>query len=93
MPNTPATVGAGVTALAAGDGSNPRAHAGSGQTSIFAKRRGRGRSSGVSDGCRDVLLSGSGPGYIALVIEALADGGVAAGLYPVLRPCSWRCRR
>ena len=25
-------------------------------------------------------LSGSGPGYIALVVEALADGGVASGL-------------
>lgn len=25
-------------------------------------------------------VSGSGPGYIALVVEALADGGVAVGL-------------
>lgn len=77
MPNTPATVGAGVTALAAGE-------------AVSAAQREQARTIFASVGTVvDVpesqmnavtALSGSGPGYIALVVEALADGGVAVGL-------------
>jgi pyrroline-5-carboxylate reductase len=77
MPNTPATVGAGVTALATGDGVTPQHLAQARQ--IFASV---GDVVEVPEYLMDAVtsLSGSGPGYIALVIEALADGGVAAGL-------------
>lgn len=77
MPNTPATVGAGITALAAGDTVTPaqrdRAKA------IFASV---GEVVEVPESAMDAVtaLSGSGPGYVALIAEALADGGVAAGL-------------
>jgi pyrroline-5-carboxylate reductase len=77
MPNTPATVGAGITAIAPGTHAQPQhleqAHR------IFAAV---GEVVQVSETLLDAVtgLSGSGPGYIALVIEALADGGVAAGL-------------
>lgn len=77
MPNTPATVGAGMTALAAG------IHA---EATHLQEARRIFRSVGdvvdVPESLMDAVtgLSGSGPGYIALVIEALADGGVAAGL-------------
>ncbi|MGB3312438.1 MAG: pyrroline-5-carboxylate reductase [Nodosilinea sp.] len=77
MPNTPATVGAGVTALAAGE-------------SVSEGQRSQARTIFTSVGTvvevpeyqMDAVtaLSGSGPGYIALVVEALADGGVAVGL-------------
>ncbi|PSR16929.1 pyrroline-5-carboxylate reductase [filamentous cyanobacterium CCP3] len=77
MPNTPATVGAGVTALAAAE-------------SVSEEQRSQARTIFASVGTvvevpeyqMDAVtaLSGSGPGYIALVVEALADGGVAVGL-------------
>lgn len=77
MPNTPATVGAGVTAIAAGRGAQPSHLA---QTAeIFGAV---GTVVTVPEALMDAVtgLSGSGPGYVAIVIEALADGGVAAGL-------------
>lgn len=77
MPNTPATVGAGLTAIAAGQ------HA---QATHMAQARQIFEAVGevveVTESLMDAVtgLSGSGPGYVAVVIEALADGGVAAGL-------------
>ncbi|HSM82695.1 MAG TPA: pyrroline-5-carboxylate reductase [Nodosilinea sp.] len=77
MPNTPATVGAGVTALAAGAGVSDRQREQARQ--IFASV---GTVVAVPEAQMDAVtaLSGSGPGYLALVVEALADGGVAVGL-------------
>lgn len=77
MPNTPATVGAGVTAIAPGKAVTPE-HMDQAR-SIFAAV---GTVVEVSESLMDAVtgLSGSGPGYITLVIEALSDGGVAAGL-------------
>lgn len=77
MPNTPATVGAGMTAIAMG------AHS-LAEHSTLAKEMfsAVGQVVQVPEGMLDAVtgLSGSGPGYVAIVIEALADGGVAAGL-------------
>ncbi len=77
MPNTPAMVGAGVTALAAGEGvsDTQRQQA----RTIFASV---GTVIDVPEYQMDAVtaVSGSGPGYMALVVEALADGGVAVGL-------------
>jgi pyrroline-5-carboxylate reductase len=77
MPNTPATIGAGMTALAAGSEVTPRQWQQAGE--IFASV---GSVIDVPEALMDAVtaVSGSGPGYIALVVEALADGGVAAGL-------------
>lgn len=77
MPNTPATVGAGITALAAGKKVQP--HHLAIAKSIFTAV---GEVVEVSESLMDGVtgLSGSGPAYVAMMIEALADGGVAAGL-------------
>lgn len=77
MPNTPATVGAGMTAIAAGNHINP-SHL-TVATSIFAAV---GKVVEVPESLMDGVtgLSGSGPAFVALMIEALSDGGVAAGL-------------
>ncbi|MCY7390512.1 MAG: pyrroline-5-carboxylate reductase [Leptolyngbyaceae cyanobacterium CAN_BIN12] len=77
MPNTPATVGAGVTAIA--PGLLVQAYHLEQATRIFSAV---GEVVAVAESYMDAItgLSGSGPGYVALMIEALADGGVAAGL-------------
>lgn len=77
MPNTPATVGAGVTAIAPGQLA---------EASHLEQARQIFQAVGdvveVPEHLMDAVtgLSGSGPGYVAIAIEALTDGGVAAGL-------------
>lgn len=77
MPNTPATVGAGVSAMAAGS------HV---QASHVEQARQLLTSIGtvveVPETLMDAVtgLSGSGPAYVAVMVEALTDGGVAMGL-------------
>ncbi len=77
MPNTPALVGAGITALAAGDGVT---HVQLNQ--VEAIFQAVGQVVRVPESSLDAVtgLSGSGPAYVALMVEALMDGGVAAGL-------------
>ena len=77
MPNTPATVGMGITALAAGDRVRPEQLELA--TQIF---QAVGEVIPIPESLMDAVtgLSGSGPAYVAIAIEALADGGVAAGL-------------
>jgi len=77
MPNTPATVGAGMTAICAGAYTNAKHNQIASQ--IFSAV---GEVVEVSESLMDAVtgLSGSGPAYVAILVEALADGGVAAGL-------------
>ncbi|NJO39430.1 MAG: pyrroline-5-carboxylate reductase [Cyanobacteria bacterium CRU_2_1] len=77
MPNTPATVGVGITAIAPGHYAQP-SHLQLAQR-IFAAV---GEVVEVPETLLDAVtgLSGSGPGYVAVMIEALIDGGVAVGL-------------
>lgn len=77
MPNTPAIVGAGCTAIAAG--AHAKAEHLAQARQIFAAI---GSVVEVPESLMDAVtgLSGSGPAYVALMVEALADGGVSAGL-------------
>lgn len=77
MPNTPATVGAGMTAIA--PNKLVEAYHLSVAKSIFTAV---GQVVEVPESLMDGVtgLSGSGPAYVALIVEALADGGVASGL-------------
>ncbi len=77
MPNTPATVGVGITAIALGQFA--QSHHLEQATRIFGAV---GEVVEVAESYMDAItgLSGSGPGYVALIIEALIDGGVRVGL-------------
>jgi pyrroline-5-carboxylate reductase len=78
MPNTPATVQAGATAISGG------AHAHEDDLRIARELfEAVGRVVVLDESLLDAVtgLSGSGPAYVMLIIEALADGGVKVGLH------------
>jgi pyrroline-5-carboxylate reductase len=77
MPNTPALVGAGVSALASVDGTSDADLAWA--EDVLA---GVGMVVRVTEAQLDAVtgLTGSGPAYVFLVAEALIDAGVLAGL-------------
>ena len=77
MPNTPAMVGEGMTALGIGPGVGDNEIACARQ--IFESV---GRVVPIDERFMDAVtgLSGSGPAYVFLMIEAMADGGVKMGL-------------
>lgn len=77
MPNTPAMVGQGATAFCRGDqATDADAEVARGLFSPV------GLAVEVPERLMDAVtgLSGSGPAYVYLMIEAMADGGVKAGL-------------
>jgi len=77
MPNTPALIAAGMTALCAGRWAGEEQLAVA--ESLFAPL---GRTLVVDERHMDAVtgLSASGPAFIYIVIEALAEGGVKVGL-------------
>jgi pyrroline-5-carboxylate reductase len=78
MPNTAATVLAGATAICRGT------HATDADVALAEKLFGAiGRTVVLDETLMDAVtgLSGSGPAYVMLIIEALADGGVKVGLH------------
>ncbi|HEY8091112.1 MAG TPA: pyrroline-5-carboxylate reductase [Polyangiaceae bacterium] len=78
MPNTPATVQAGATAIAAGS------HASADDLRVARELfQAVGRVAVLDEVLLDAVtgLSGSGPAYVMLIVEALADGGVKVGLH------------
>jgi pyrroline-5-carboxylate reductase len=77
MPNTPAIIGSGMSVLAPSEQVLP-SHL-SLAKSIFAAV---GQVIQVEESLMDAVtaLSGSGPAFVAMMVEALADGGVASGL-------------
>lgn len=77
MPNTPALVGAGATAIAAGKHARP-----SDLSTAKAVFDAVGISVVLDEHHLDAVtgLSGSGPAYIFLILEALSDAGVKVGL-------------
>ncbi|MDX2271245.1 MAG: pyrroline-5-carboxylate reductase [Cyanobacteriota bacterium] len=77
MPNTPALVGSGITAISYG-------HLVSSTQAAEVEElfRAVGSVITVAESQMDAVtaLSGSGPGYFAVILEAMIDGGVQAGL-------------
>ena len=77
MPNTPSLIGRGASAFCCGD-----EVAEEDRTLVADVLGAVGIAMQVAESQMDGVtgLSGSGPAYVYVLIEALADGGVAAGL-------------
>lgn len=77
MPNTPCLIGQGASAYCLGDGT----HADDGQL-VGRLLEAVGLALEVDEKLLDAVtgLSGSGPAFVYLIIEALSDGGVRMGL-------------
>lgn len=77
MPNTPASIGEGMILYACGDGVAKEE-----ETVLLDTMAGAGRFSPLPEKLIDAgsAVSGCGPAFVDLFIEALADGGVACGL-------------
>jgi len=77
MPNTPALVGEGAACYCLG----PRASVAD-EKLVLACLQSVGKAFPLAESLLDAVtgLSGSGPAFVAVVIEALADGGVRVGL-------------
>ena len=77
MPNTPSLVGCGMAALAAGTHADDVALA---RAKVLMEAVGEAVVVDEDKMNAVTAVSGSGPAYMYLVIEAMADGGVRAGL-------------
>ena len=77
MPNTPATLGAGMTALVRGKNATPEQ-----MEMVDRMFRTVGRVVEVDEKHMDAVtgLSGSGPAFLYIILEALAEAGVNVGL-------------
>ena len=77
MPNTPASIGEGMILYACGEGVTKDE-----ETAFLDAMAGAGRLSPLPEKLIDAgsAVSGCGPAFVDLFIEALADGGVACGL-------------
>jgi pyrroline-5-carboxylate reductase len=77
MPNTPALIGKGASGFSLGPGARP-----SDEVLVLSCLNSVGLAYRVPESLLDAVtgLSGSGPAFVYLMIEALSDGGVRVGL-------------
>lgn len=77
MPNTPAMVGEAMSAVAINKQVSPEE-----EQQVLAIFRSFGKAEAVGEALMDTVtgISGSGPAYVYLFIEALADGAVLEGM-------------
>ena len=78
MPNTPALIGAGISAILPAPGTAKDKRQRAREVMAAAGEVVEVADEALMDGI--TALSGSGPAYVFLIAEALSDGGVACGL-------------